>query len=308
MVTFFGGVEMRHFISVFLILFVAVPVFATVGPIAVWDFEDGLGSPVAADTSGVGIAADGTFPNGLAGIVADPIGARPGGVLSVVTGDKMTTPVAAEPKFDSRYNAAISFWVYTPTWNDWWDFTIGKGGNGAPRAFIDSNPGTDGIANTADDQQYLFTYATLERGAGAGGGLIDLAPGAWGNPWMREEQAWHHIGLQVRPNEVEGVPGFVSEIYIDGALAGGANTQDMLEFDVAGIFLQDALFEIGKDQAWDGYLDDVAVWDGWATSDVWQGLAAGQYTVFDAPFQQSVPEPATLALLGLGFALIRRRK
>jgi hypothetical protein len=305
MVTFFGGVEMKHFISVFLILFLAVPVIAAVGPIAVWDFEDGLGSPVAADTSGVGIAADGTFPNGMAGIVADPLGVRGGGVLQVVTGDKMTTPAAAEPKFDVRNHSAISFWVHTPTWNDWWDFTIGKGGNGAPRAFIDSNPGTDSVANTPDDLQYLFTYATLERGAGAGGGLIDLAPGAWGNPWMREDGMWHHIGLQVRPMTVEGVPGYASQIYIDGALVGQQTTQELLEFDVAGILLQDALFEIGNNQNWDGYLDDVAVWDGWADDAVWADLAAGNVSVMDAEF---IPEPATLALLGLGFALIRRRK
>jgi hypothetical protein len=299
---------MRHFISVFLILFLAVPVFAAVGPIAVWDFEDGIGSPVAADTSGVGIAADGTFPNALSGIVVDPLGVRGGGVLQVVTGDKMTTPAAAEPKFDAQYNSAISFWVHTPTWNDWWDFTLGKGGNGAPRAFIDSNPGDDGTANTPDDLQYLFTYASLERGAGAGGGIIDLNPGAWGHPWAREDATWHHIGIQVRPNLVDGVPGYVSEIYVDGAPAASADTQSLLEFDVAGLLLTDALFEIGNNQNWDGYLDDVAVWEGWATPDVWEGLANGQYTVHDAPFQQSIPEPMTLALLGLGVALIRRRK
>jgi hypothetical protein len=278
-----------------LAVVLAAPLYA-VGPVAVWNFEGNM-----LDTSGVGVAADGTGGT----VVADPLasGTRGVGVLEI-NNDTMTTPVASEPKFDHVSHSAISFWVHTPTWNDWWDFTLGKGGNGAPRAFIDSNPGTDGVANTADDLQYIFTYASLERGAGAGGGVIDISPGAWGNPWGRTDQMWHHIGIQVRPYNDGTADGFAAEIFVDGVAAGWADTQSGLEFDVVGILQTDAVFEIGNNANWQGYLDDVVVWDGWADASVWAEIAAGNTGVYD----QFVPEPATLALLGLGAVLIRKRK
>jgi hypothetical protein len=241
-------------------------------PVAVWTFEDGLGSPVAADTSGVSPAADGTLQSGAA-IVTDPLGVRPGGVLYIPEGGKMTTPSAAESKFRASEASAVSFWVYAPTHNNvWWDLTLGKGGNGAPRMFINWN-GTDNIA---------FNYASLERGAGSGGGIIDISAGAWGTPL--NDTGWYHIGAQVHPYNDGANDGFITEIFINGILCASATTQNILEFDVVGIYQTLALFEISNNSNWEGYLDEVSVWNGYAEASTWQGLYEGTYTPMTAPF------------------------
>lgn len=264
---------MKSTLFLLVVALMASPLLA-VQTVAIWNFEDGIGSPVAADTSGVGVAADGTLSGGAA-IVADPLGVRSGGVLYVADGGLMNTPQASEPKFDSTTYGYVSFWAYCPTpviagvqGNDWWELTMGKGYSGSPRVFLDSQAGL-----TVD---YLFSYADVLTGDGR---VVNLAPGAWGAP-QEKSSGWHFYEAEVYPNEIDGVAGFASILKIDGTLYGYADTQSLLEFDVVGFTVNDDVYRIGGN-GWEGYIDDVTV---------------------------IVPEPCTMLLLGLGGLLAARRK
>jgi hypothetical protein len=221
------------------------------------------------DTSGIGVAADGILANGAA-IVADPLGGR-GNVLYIPGGTGiMNTPAASESKFDSTTYTKISFWAYTPfTDNDWWTMTIGKGYAGASRTFVDASGTSD----------YVFNYCDMVR---ADNSIFNLSGAAWENP-QAKTSGWHFYETAVFPNMVDGVPGWEAAVWIDGVKGlYPATTQAALETAI-GLRLTDDTVQIGGG-GWMGYIDDVT------------------YSV------EPIPEPCTIALLGLGALALRRKK
>jgi len=279
---------MKKLFVVLAVLAMAVPSFANANLTAYWDFSTGS----TADISGNGVAANGTLV-GTAAIVANPLGA--GSVLSLTPGGKMTTPAAAEPKFDSAYNAAIMITVYTPNPSGWWSYTAGKGGSGSPRIFADYNP---------NGNVYYFDYSDLARDP-AGSGQFNSTVGAWGAPWA-PTSGFHQLGAQIHPYFDGSTWGLVNEIYLDGVLVGQQTTQSMLE-DSTSMVLTDMLFEIAPNADWAGMVKNCAVWNGAADSATWAGLYSGAISVQNANFV-NVPEPCTIALLSLGVLALRRKK
>lgn len=73
-----------------------------------------------------------------------------------------------------------------------------------------------------------------------------------------------------------------------------------MNYAVAGpndlILTQDTPFEVSPNSNWQGYIDDIAFWDGYADDSVIQGLYDGTYTVFNAPVQQEQTQPFDLPL------------
>jgi len=265
MLSYFGGYVMKKLLASILVVLLASPLMAAVQTVGVWNFNDGT----TADTSGVGVAADGTLGGGAA-IVSDPLGIR-GNVLYIPVGGIMTTPVAAEPKFDSTTYTKISFWAYTPfAENSWWTMVIGKGYAGASRTFVDNGGGVD----------YVFNYCDMVRSDNS---IFNLSGAAWENP-QSKTSGWHFYETAVYPNVVEGMPGFEAAVWIDGVKGGyPATTQAALEFDVVGLRLTDDVVQIGGN-GWVGYIDDVT------------------YEVIP------VPEPCTMVLLGIGALAATRKK
>lgn len=260
---------MKLLVSALMVLAMVTPSFA-VDVVGVWNFNDGTTN----DTSGFGVAADGTLGGGAA-IVADPLGTR-GNVLYIANGGVMNTPLASESKFDSKTYTKISWWAYTPfavaagQGNDWWEMTIGKGYGGPVRSFVDSQAGL-----TVD---YFFNYSDVVRSDNT---VFNVSAAGWGDP-KAKNSGWHFYEAAIWQNLIGTDVGFASATWTDGVLNGYADTQTALEFDVGGgLRVSNDTVQIGGN-GWHGYIDDVT------------------YTV---------PEPATMALLGLGaLAAIRRKK
>jgi len=112
---------------------------------------------------------------------------------------------------------------------------------------------------------------------------------------------WQHIAIRWDKN----ADGGTVRVYFDGVQQGTTNTRSV---DIAAATQN---FQIAQNAnqteqqyGFEGAIDDVAVWDHALSVAEIQGLANGTYTPL------TVPEPGTMALLGLGGAciLIRRRR
>ena len=240
-----------------------------------WDFEDGAPGGVTEDISGTLPAADATL-SGPAVVIDDPLGIR-GKVLDIPDGGKMSA--SEKPQMDVKKHSLITFWAYVPNDNAWWDLTLGKGGNGAPRFFIDTGSGSN---------QYVFVWATMV--SESNGSLYDLSAGAYSTPLSRN--SWHHIAAQIFPTQRDDGTGTMVDVialvlYVDGAPVAEDNTLNYFQSGPNDlIYTTNASFDVAPNSNWQGYVDDIAFWDGYADDSVIQGLYDGTYTIFNAPVQK----------------------
>jgi hypothetical protein len=276
--------SMKAFLKVLLVLAMVAPAFANSNLTGYWDFSTGTTS----DLSGYGTAADGTLLGGAA-LVSDPLGQK-GTVLNVPLGGKMTTPAAADDKFNQAQYSAIGMWVYAPNATGWWTETVGKGGSGSPRMFCDSNP---------NGYTYFFDYADIYN---QGTFVSNLSLGDWSS---MSTTGWHFVGSEIYPYvDQYGTPGFMHVIFQDGVAYASETTQQYLE-SADSMGLNSLLFEIAPNADWRGYIGSVATWKGYADFDTWAGMYNGSISIQNANF---IPEPCTMVLLGLGALALRRRK
>ena len=108
--------------------------------------------------------------------------------------------------------------------------------------------------------------------------------------------AWHHV-LHVFDSDATNT---TLSVYIDGTFEGsGSAPTSTVDFDAInlGYYRSDS-----GDRDWDGLIDEVAIWDrALTTQEVLDVRAAGLAG-------SAIPEPGSLALLGLGGLLIARRR
>ena len=110
---------------------------------------------------------------------------------------------------------------------------------------------------------------------------------------------WHHL-----VTTVEG--GVRTDMYVDGELVGS---------DTSGYVLQNRnnAMQIGGNpdagnRGWNGNIDDVAVWDRVLTADEVSSIYNGGDGASIGSLTSGVPEPSSIALLGLGGLVLAFRK
>jgi hypothetical protein len=258
-----------------------------VGLVAGWDFEDQMPGGVSADVSGVPDASP-CFSMG-ATVVWDA--ARNSYVLDTAQGPAIAPVDDGDPTYD-KYEFASEFtlgaWVYDreealqPAEGGW---NMSHGWDGAlPRIF-----------------------PSIGEGAGLGAAHLLNADGSvdgWNPNWTipYNPNTWQHI--------LYTFDGDIAYMYIDGVLN---SSVDRTGIGVNGIGdFKDMDFGFGHsthpDQSclWNGMLDDVFYAHGSVDAATALALARGTLDMHTAPI---VPEPATIALLGLGgLAMFRRKK
>lgn len=158
----------------------------------------------------------------------------------------------------------------------------------------------------------VVSKGTGESGTTAGGWSCanysrsnDISFNSFSNPsWMGLPStnplsfngSWHHVAAQWRPEGSYGQG--TSNIYVDGVLWNSASRWGAGNLNVRDIYIG-ANAAAGSSRTWYGYIDDVRIYD--------EFLSAGEIEA--CYIEGLIPEPATIALLGLGgLALLRKKR
>lgn len=213
-----------------------------------------------------GMPAGATAAGGAA-IVADPLGGG-SNVLYIPQGGSLVWN--DESMFDTDMTpTSISFDAYLPNVNSgWWDLAVGKGGAGCPRIFLN---------NGGDGNLYFRAYANFSKADGTG--IYNLPEvGLWGNPLQNNR--WYNLKAEVVNTQIGGEDAIALRLYLDGVLLGQSSTLDMFGTSPNDKpQLSDDPFNVGFGNNFSGYIDNLVV---------------------------EVPEPCTIAILGIGGMIIRR--
>ena len=177
-----------------------------------------------------------------------------------------------ENDFDfAASDMSISMWYTTESLYSQWQALLAKGEGGAWRLHRSSS--SSNLINFAGGGNFN------------GDGELD-----------QQDGSWHHIVITHEDSNA-------TRMYVDGNLVG----QNLSASSIAGngfaLLIGNNPQQLGR--SWDGNLDDVALWNRVLTTDE----IADIYNNGDgASIASLVPEPSSLAMLGLGGLLIARRR
>lgn len=265
---------------------------AKAGLVARWDFDAGNANNVGGSA---GTAADGSLEGGAA-IIADD-----SGFLNYYGHKKnasLVVSVNGNPDYvncggggggygDLPGPITIMAWMQPDL--DSWDMQPGQGANWAR---ILSKGGGENDGYSICRAERFGNVAVVIMGSPSWAGLAGADPDIWdGN--------WHHVAGTYVPGPD---PAYV-EIYIDGVLSASAikwGKGEIVtnEWDVAiGGNHKEVVGGTGYNY-WFGLIDDARIYDELLDADA-----------INKAYMEGVPEPATIALLGLGgLALLRRKR
>ena len=177
-----------------------------------------------------------------------------------------------ENDFDfAASDMSISLWYTTESLYAQWQALIAKGEGGAWRLHRSSTS----LAN--------FNFSG--GGNFNGDGELD-----------QQDGSWHHVVITHDDNNQ-------TLMYVDGVQVGQNLSAGSIAGNGAAMFIGNNPGATGR--SWDGMLDDVALWNRVLTTDE---IAAIYNNGDGATIASLIPEPSSLALLGLGCLLVVRRR
>ena len=278
-----------------LLAVLAIAGSANAALIAYYDF--GMSAPTSANMGTAGSAADGVLVGNAQIIDIDTTGR---GVEYALQLGNTTGSGLADSSYmnitngdDTWYDTAIPLTLGARSYAAWvrmettttqsWSIIASKGFETAVNLAA-GTPAGNGM------DQIVFSHQT---------GFASWSPIKGTVGVMSDTYWWHVVGT------IDGVDYKTGSLYINGALQDSRQTWGPLYQNDLDLLIGAEPNRTGFQFGWNGMLDDVRIYD--------EGIdAQGAMDLFVNTYHESrptIPEPATIALLGLGgLALLRRKR